>query len=117
MSVVSSRNSHYVSEINSDRSPNENINAIFLRKSVQKKDITIMNVNIDFAGRKVEVGAPFGAFWVDLAIALSFGLLFATVLTLLLTPCMLALRVKYSKKYRESNLKPLSGNFEMQTAE
>jgi multidrug efflux pump len=77
----------------------------------------VFMVNIDFAGRKVEVGAPFGAFWVDLAIALSFGLLFATVLTLLLTPCMLALRVKYSKKYRESNLKPLSGNFEMQTAE
>jgi multidrug efflux pump len=77
----------------------------------------VFMVNIDFAGRKVEVGAPFGAFWVDLAIALSFGLLFATVLTLLLTPCMLALRVKYSKKYREANLKPLSGNFEMQTAE
>ncbi|MBT5186871.1 MAG: efflux RND transporter permease subunit [Kordiimonadaceae bacterium] len=69
----------------------------------------VFMVNIDFAGRKVEVGAPFGAFWVDLAIALSFGLLFATVLTLLLTPCMLALRVKFSKKYRESNLKPLAG--------
>ncbi|MDG1997075.1 MAG: efflux RND transporter permease subunit [Emcibacteraceae bacterium] len=68
----------------------------------------VFMVNIDFAGRKVEVGAPYGAFWVDLAIALSFGLLFATVLTLLLTPCMLALRVKFSKKYRESNLKPLS---------
>ncbi|MDG1857973.1 MAG: efflux RND transporter permease subunit, partial [Emcibacteraceae bacterium] len=68
----------------------------------------VFMVNIDFAGRKVEIGAPYGAFWVDLAIALSFGLLFATVLTLLLTPCMLALRVKFSKKYRESNLKPLS---------
>lgn len=70
----------------------------------------VFMVNIDFARRKVEVGAPYGAFWVDLAIALSFGLLFATILTLLLTPCMLALRVKFSKKYRESNLKPLSSD-------
>lgn len=77
----------------------------------------VFMVNIDFAGRKVEVGAPFGAFWVDLAIALSFGLLFATVLTLLLTPCMLALRVKFSKKYRESNLKSLSGGPKTQPAE
>ena len=77
----------------------------------------VFMVNIDFAGRKVEVGAPYGAFWVDLAIALSFGLLFATVLTLLLTPCMLALRVKFSKKYRESNLKPLSGTTQTQPAE
>lgn len=69
----------------------------------------VFMINIDFAHRNVEIGAPYGAFWVDLAIALSFGLLFATVLTLLLTPCMLALRIKLSKKYRESNLKPLSG--------
>ncbi|MBT5073456.1 MAG: efflux RND transporter permease subunit [Kordiimonadaceae bacterium] len=69
----------------------------------------IFMVNIDFANRNVEVGAPYGAFWVDLAIALSFGLLFATVLTLLLTPCMLAARIRLSKKYRESNLRPLSG--------
>lgn len=68
----------------------------------------VFMVNIDFAGRKVEIGAPFGAFWVDLAIALSFGLLFATILTLLLTPCMLAARVKLSKKYRESHLKPIA---------
>ncbi len=68
----------------------------------------VFMVNIDFAHRSVEVGAPSGNMWVDLAIAVSFGLLFATVLTLLLTPCLLATRVKFSKKYRESNLKSLS---------
>ncbi len=70
----------------------------------------VFMVNIDFASRSVKIGDPSGSFWVDLAIAVSFGLLFATVLTLLLTPCMLAARVKLSKKYRESNLKPLAGS-------
>ena len=70
----------------------------------------VFMINIDFASRSVKIGDPSGSFWVDLAIAVSFGLLFATVLTLLLTPCMLAARVKLSKKYRESNLKPLSGD-------
>ena len=71
----------------------------------------VFMINIDFGSRSVKIGDPSGSFWVDLAIAVSFGLLFATVLTLLLTPCMLAARVKLSKKYRESNLKSLpSGN-------
>ena len=77
----------------------------------------VFMVNIDFANRSVDVGDPSGSFWVDLAIAVSFGLLFATVLTLLLTPCLLAARVKLSKKYRESNLKPLSSGPETQIAE
>ena len=77
----------------------------------------VFMVNIDFANRSVEVGAPSGNMWVDLAIAVSVGLMFATILTLLLTPCMLALRVKFSKKYRESNLRPLSGGPEPQAAE
>ena len=77
----------------------------------------VFMVNIDFASRSVKIGDPSGSFWVDLAIAVSFGLLFATVLTLLLTPCLLAARVKLSKKYRESNLKPLSGGSTPQAAE
>ena len=77
----------------------------------------VFMVNIDFANRNVEIGAPSGNMWVDLAIAVSVGLMFATILTLLLTPCMLALRVKFSKKYRESNLRPLSGDPEPHVAE
>ena len=77
----------------------------------------VFMVNIDFANRSVDIGDPSGSFWVDLAIAVSFGLLFATILTLLLTPCLLAARVKLSKKYRESNLKPLSSDPETQIAE
>ena len=77
----------------------------------------VFMVNIDFTNRNVEIGAPSGSFWVDLAIAVSFGLLFATVLTLLLTPCLLAVRVKFSKKYRESNLRPIATSSERQAAE
>lgn len=77
----------------------------------------VFMINIDFASRSVKIGDPSGSFWVDLAIAVSFGLLFATVLTLLLTPCMLAARVKLSKKYRESNLKPIASNSSPQAAE
>ncbi len=77
----------------------------------------VFMVNIDFANRSVDIGDPSGSFWVDLAIAVSFGLLFATVLTLLLTPCLLAARVKLSKKYRESNLKPLASVTTPQAAE
>ncbi|MDA0707528.1 MAG: efflux RND transporter permease subunit [Proteobacteria bacterium] len=69
----------------------------------------VFMVNIDFANRNIEIGAPSGIIWVDLAVAVSVGLMFATVLTLILTPCMLAARVKLSKNYRESNLKSLSG--------
>ena len=46
MPVASSRNSQHFSKINSDCSPNENPNATFKRRSVQKKDIAILVVNI-----------------------------------------------------------------------
>jgi len=70
-------------------------------------------VNIDFAGRKVEVGSPGSFFWVDLSIAVSTGLIFATVLTLLLTPSMLAARTQLSiilkgKKNEMANAPSLS---------
>ena len=77
----------------------------------------VFMINIDFGSRSVKIGDPSGSFWVDLAIAVSFGLLFATVLTLLLTPCMLAARVKLSKKYRESNLKSIASGSTPQAAE
>ncbi|MFC7050531.1 efflux RND transporter permease subunit [Emcibacter nanhaiensis] len=56
----------------------------------------VFQMNIDFANRTLEVGSPYSAVWVDLALAVSVGLVFATVLTLLLTPCLLAAKVKIS---------------------
>ncbi|MFZ9127615.1 MAG: efflux RND transporter permease subunit [Pseudomonadales bacterium] len=50
-----------------------------------------MGVSIDLIGRTVEVGGPIASFWTQLASAIVSGLSFATVLTLLVTPAMLAL--------------------------
>ncbi|MDA0339528.1 MAG: efflux RND transporter permease subunit, partial [Proteobacteria bacterium] len=50
----------------------------------------LTQLSIDFADREVTIGAPTGEFWVDLALAVVYGLSFATVLTLLVTPCLLA---------------------------
>jgi len=48
-------------------------------------------VNIDFISRELVIGSPYSILWVDLALAVVFGLSFATLLTLVMTPCMLAL--------------------------
>ena len=47
-------------------------------------------LSIDFINREMGFGAPTSAMWVDLASAIVFGLSFATVLTLVVTPCLLA---------------------------
>lgn len=52
----------------------------------------VLGVNIDFASRLVQVGAPSTQWWTQLSSAIVFGLSFATILTLLFTPCALMLR-------------------------
>lgn len=52
----------------------------------------VMQINIDFVTRDVTIGAPSTQWWVSLATAIVFGLAFATVLTLLVTPCALMFR-------------------------
>ncbi|MFX4222605.1 MAG: efflux RND transporter permease subunit [Thalassobaculum sp.] len=54
----------------------------------------VLQVNIDFVSREVTVGAPSTQWWVSLATAIVFGLAFATVLTLIVTPCALMFRDK-----------------------
>jgi len=46
-------------------------------------------INIDFVTRAVNIGAPSTQWWVHLSVAIVFGLGFATVLTLVITPAML----------------------------
>lgn len=46
-------------------------------------------VNIDIVNRAIDVGAPSTQWWVHLSTAIVFGLSFATVLTLIVTPAML----------------------------
>jgi multidrug efflux pump len=52
----------------------------------------VFGVNIDFIARHVTIGAPATQWWTQLATAITFGLTFATVLTLVVTPCALMLR-------------------------
>lgn len=52
----------------------------------------VLQVNINFITRHISVGAPSTQWWVSLATAVCFGLAFATLLTLILTPCLLQLR-------------------------
>jgi multidrug efflux pump len=53
----------------------------------------VLALNIDFFARAVELGGPSTQWWRQLSTAIVFGLGFATVLTLLVTPCALMLRV------------------------
>ena len=52
----------------------------------------VLQMNIDFVTRSVTLGAPSTQWWVSLSTAIVFGLTFATVLTLLVTPAALMFR-------------------------
>lgn len=58
----------------------------------------VMEINIDFAGRNIEFGGPSTEWWSQLATAVAGGLAFATLLTLVLTPCLLAIKAKKADK-------------------
>ncbi|HBN16328.1 MAG TPA: acriflavin resistance protein [Pseudohongiella sp.] len=49
------------------------------------------HVSFDLIGAEIEIGGPITSQWVKLANAIVFGLSFATILTLIVTPAMLAL--------------------------
>lgn len=52
----------------------------------------VLGINIDFVNRSVNMGAPSTQWWTQLSTAIVFGLAFATVLTLVVTPCALMAR-------------------------
>jgi multidrug efflux pump len=52
----------------------------------------VLRVNIDFVSRQITVGAPSTQWWTQLSSAIAFGLAFATVLTLVVTPSALMAR-------------------------
>lgn len=51
----------------------------------------VFQLNVDLIGATVEVGAPSTQWWTELSSAIAGGLAFATLLTLILTPCLLML--------------------------
>ena len=56
----------------------------------------VFQMNIDFVARDVAIGAPSTQWWVQLSTAVAFGLSFATLLTLFVTPSLLALGARSS---------------------
>ena len=67
----------------------------------------VMEMNIDLLNRKVEFGAPSTQWWSQLATAVAGGLTFATLLTLILTPCLLMLgRDKQQKSQQQPPFRP-----------
>ncbi|ENY72098.1 AcrB/AcrD/AcrF family protein [Aeromonas diversa CDC 2478-85] len=63
----------------------------------------VLKINLDFLTPKIELGGPSTAFWSQLATTVAGGLAFATLLTLVLTPCLLAL----GERRRERKRQPL----------
>ena len=52
----------------------------------------VTRVNIDFVTREISVGAPSTQWWQQLSTAIAFGLAFATLLTMFVTPSLLMIR-------------------------
>ncbi|MCW9033967.1 MAG: efflux RND transporter permease subunit [Rhodospirillales bacterium] len=61
-------------------------------------------VNIDFVTRGVTVGAPSAQWWTQLSTSIVYGLGFATVLTLVVTPCALMARANVHAWRRRRHL-------------
>ncbi len=58
----------------------------------------VLGVNIDFVSREIAVGAPSTQWWQQLSTAIVFGLVFATILTLVVTPSALMLRANVKNR-------------------
>jgi multidrug efflux pump len=52
----------------------------------------VFGLNIDFFTREVAMGAPSSQWWTQLSTAIVFGLGFATILTLFVTPASLMIQ-------------------------
>jgi multidrug efflux pump len=65
-------------------------------------------MNIEFLTREITVGAPATQWWINLSTAIVFGLGFATVLTLIVTPAML-MAVENMREWRIRMLARLRG--------
>ncbi len=60
----------------------------------------VLEMNIDLIGRNIEFGGPSTQWWSQLATAVAGGLAFATLLTLVITPCLLALANRRQQKHQ-----------------
>ncbi|MEX0387339.1 efflux RND transporter permease subunit [Spiribacter onubensis] len=68
----------------------------------------VLKLNVDLVNRSIEFNAPSTQWWAQLSATIAGGLSFATVLTLILTPCLLMLgyNVRQSASRWRRRLKP-----------
>src|SRR5258707_6956782 len=73
-------------------------------------------MNVEFLAREITIGAPATQWWISLSTAIVFGLGFATVLTLIVTPAALMAienmrtwRLRQSAKWRARLSRPATG--------
>lgn len=66
----------------------------------------VIKMNVNLFARDVSFGAPSTQYWAQLATAIVGGLIFATLLTLVLTPCMLVLGERLQARLHGRRLKP-----------
>ncbi|MCP4320788.1 MAG: efflux RND transporter permease subunit [Alteromonadales bacterium] len=74
----------------------------------------VLKMNIDFVERTIEFGAPSTQWWEQLATAIAGGLTFATLLTLILTPCLLMIGANCSTSYVRFKERRANKNEELQ---
>jgi multidrug efflux pump len=59
----------------------------------------VLQMNVDIIGRSITFGAPSTQWWTQLATAIVGGLMFSTLLTLVLTPCLLVLGARVGERW------------------
>lgn len=64
-----------------------------------------MAINIDFVNREIFMGGPGTQWWKQMASAIAGGLIFATLLTLLLTPALLMIQANISQHIKQRRLR------------
>lgn len=64
-----------------------------------------LKLNIDFFAGEIAYDAPSSQWWVDLSTAIVFGVTFATVLTLVVTPCALMLNENIHQALKKDSLR------------
>jgi multidrug efflux pump len=64
-----------------------------------------LQINIDFVTREIVTGAPSSQWWVQLSTAVAFGLTFATLLTLVMTPSLLMVGANVSSFFERRKIR------------
>jgi len=68
-----------------------------------------LGMNFDLINRHIQIGGPSTQWWTQLASAITFGLAFATILTLIMTPAMLVLGDKVGERYSKKDTLATTG--------